>query len=225
MSDEFELVVQLRTDKGKGASRRLRRTEDLIPAIMYGAGKDPELLSIPHKDLHKALENEAFFSHIVTINTGESKAKAIIKDLQRHPAKDRIMHVDFYRVSMDQKITVEVPIHFINEEDCVGVKLGDGAISHLLSVLEINCLPNDLPEFIEVDVAELNVGDSIYLSQIALPEGAEILALAQEGHDNAVVSVHMARVQEEVEEAAPEAAAAEGETPAAETPEEGDGQD
>ena len=123
MSD-FELNAELRSDMGKGASRRLRRNADMVPAILYGAGRDPQPLSIAHKDLYKALENEAFFSHIITIKADGKKQEAILKDLQRHPAKDRIMHADFLRIQMDQEITVEVPLHFMNEDSCVGVKQG-----------------------------------------------------------------------------------------------------
>ena len=118
MSD-FELNAELRSDMGKGASRRLRRNADMVPAILYGAGRDPQPLSIAHKDLYKALENEAFFSHIITIKADGKKQEAILKDLQRHPAKDRIMHADFLRIQMDQEITVEVPLHFMNEDSCV----------------------------------------------------------------------------------------------------------
>jgi len=209
MSDEFEITAQVRTDAGKGASRRLRRDADLVPAIMYGAGKDPVRLSIPHKDLYKAVQNEAFFSHIITINTDGGKDKAIIKALQRHPAKDRILHADFFRVSMDQKINVEVPLHFLNEDVCVGVKLGGGSIAHLLNSVEISCLPNDLPEFIEVDLANLEVGTTLHYSDLTLPHGAEIHALALgPEHDNAVVTVNAPRggeggVEETDGEAAP----------------------
>ncbi|HCC43945.1 MAG TPA: 50S ribosomal protein L25, partial [Gammaproteobacteria bacterium] len=128
-----------------GASRRLRRKSDYVPAILYGAGKDPQALSIAHKDLYKACESEAFYSQIITINSGNSSEDAILKDLQRHPAKDRIMHADFLRIRMDQEITVEVPLHFINEENCVGVRQGGGNISHNMTSLEITCLPGDLP--------------------------------------------------------------------------------
>ena len=194
MASEFELDVELRTDKGKGASRRLRRNADLVPAILYGAGKEPQPLSIPHKDLHKALENEAFYSHIITIKADGKAQEAILKDLQRHPAKDRIMHADFMRVQMDQAITVEVPLHFVNEESCVGVKQEGGTVFHNMSLLEISCLPGDLPEYIEVDVAELHAGESVHMSQVSLPSGLTIPSLALgEDHDQVVVSVHTPR--------------------------------
>ena len=142
---------------GKGASRRLRLKGDLVPAIIYGGGEAPESISIPHKDLMKATENDAFFSHILTINVGSSKATAIIKDLQRHPAKPRIMHADFQRIVQDQAINVDVPLRFVNEESCVGVKTGGGLISHNMTQIRVSCLPSDLPEYIEVDVVNVNV--------------------------------------------------------------------
>lgn len=205
---DFELNAEVREDKGKGASRRLRRQADMIPAIIYGAGKDPISLSIAHKDIHKACENEAFFSHILTINTGGSAEQAILKDLQRHPAKDRIMHADFMRVQMDQEITVEVPLHFINEDRCVGVKQGGGQISHNMTSVEITCLPGDLPEYIEVDVESVEVGSSIHMSEISLPEGVSIPSLQHgEDHDHVVVSVHEPKRAAEVDEVeVPEAA-------------------
>jgi len=200
MAAEFELNAELRTDKGKGASRRLRRNADLVPAILYGAGKDPLSLSIAHKDLHKACNNEAFFSHIITIKADGKSQEAILKDLQRHPAKDRIMHADFFRVRMDQAITVVVPLHFINEEECVGVKTEGGVVSHNMTSLEISCLPGDLPEYIEVDVLALGLGDSIHMSGIIIPDTLSIPELAHgEDHDQVVVAVHAPRRVEEVE--------------------------
>ena len=198
---DFELNAELRSDKGKGASRRLRRNLDLVPAILYGAGKDPQPLSITHKDLHRACENEAFFSHILTIKADGQSQEAILKDLQRHPAKDRIMHADFLRVSMDQAITVEVPLHFINEEACIGVRTEGGNISHNMTSIEITCLPGDLPEYIEVDIADLALGSAIHMSELVLADTLTILSL-QQGADNdhQVVSVNAPKRVEEEEE-------------------------
>ena len=211
---DFVLNAELRSDKGKGASRRLRRQADQVPAILYGAGREPQPLSIRHQDLHKACESEAFYSNIITINVDGNAEDAILKDLQRHPARDRIMHADFLRILMDQEITVEVPLHFINEETCVGVRLGGGNISHNMTSVEITCLPGDLPEFIEVDVEDVDVGSSIHMSELVLPQGLVIPSL-QLGpdHDHVVVSVNAPKRTEEVDEvdAAP---AAEDDAPA-----------
>lgn len=207
MASDFELNAQLRTDLGKGASRRLRRQADLVPAVLYGANQEPKSLSIAHKDLHKACENEAFFAHIISLDVDGSKENAILKALQRHPAKDRIMHADFQRVLMDVAISVDVPVHFINEENCVGVKIGGGAVSHVMSTVSISCLPGNLPEYLEVDVAELELGSSIHLSEMTLPEGVTIpeLELGAD-HDQVVVSVIATRATKE-EDDEPEAAA------------------
>lgn len=190
MSNAFELNATARTDLGKGASRRLRRLADMVPAIIYGEGKAPANISIAHKDIQKALSNEAFFSHIITLSVDGKSEQVVIKALQRHPAKPRIMHADFQRVSADHAIVVAVPLHFINEEKCKGVKLGGGSIIKNLNELQISCLPKDLPEFIEVDMTDLGVGESLHISQIVLPAGVTSVDLAH-GHDadNAVVTV------------------------------------
>lgn len=200
---DFELNAEVRTDKGKGASRRLRRNADMIPAILYGAGEEPLSLTLAHKDIHKACENEAFFSHIITINSDGISQQAIVKDLQRHPAKDRIMHADFLRIRMDQAITVEVPLHFLNEESCVGVRQGGGNVSHNMTSIEISCLPGDLPEYIEVDINELDLGDSIHMSDLKLADALSIPSLQQGAdHDHVVVSVNAPKRAEEVDEEA-----------------------
>jgi len=204
---DFELNAELRTDKGKGASRRLRRNADMIPAILYGAGKDPQSLTLAHKDIHKACENEAFFSHIITINADGDSQQAIVKDLQRHPAKDRIMHADFLRIQMDQAITVEVPLHFLNEDSCLGVRQGGGNVSHNMTSIEISCLPGDLPEYIEVYIEDLDLGDAIHMSGLKLAEELSIPSLQQgPDHDHVVVSVNAPKRAEELDD---EAASAE----------------
>jgi large subunit ribosomal protein L25 len=198
---DFELNAELRTDKGKGASRRLRRNADMIPAILYGAGKDPLPLTLAHKDIHKACQNEAFFSRIITIIADGNSQQAIVKDLQRHPAKDRIMHADFLRIQMDQAITVEVPLHFLNEDSCLGVRQGGGNVSHNMTSIEISCLPGDLPEYIEVDIEELDLGDAIHISGLKLAEGLSIPSLQQGAdHDHVVVSVNAPKRAEELDE-------------------------
>ncbi|MCR9186326.1 MAG: 50S ribosomal protein L25/general stress protein Ctc [Halieaceae bacterium] len=190
MSDQFELYAEVREDMGKGASRRLRRLADQVPAIIYGGDKDPQPLSIIRKDLEKSLENEAFFSHVLVININGKKEKAILKDLQRHPARNSVTHADFMRVNEKVAIKVHVPIHFLNEKTCHGVKVQGGMIQHQATDIEVLCLPSDIPEFIEVDMAEVKTGDIIHLSDIALPAGVTSVALSLgEDHDLAIASV------------------------------------
>ncbi len=190
MSDQFELNAEVRDDMGKGASRRLRRLADKVPAIIYGGQKDPQPLTLIRKDLEKALENEAFYSHVLTVNVGKEKEKAILKDLQRHPAKNNVMHADFLRVDDNVALKVHVPIHFLNEESCHGVKMQGGMIQHQMTDVEVQCLPGDIPEFLEVDMLAVETGQIVHLSDISLPEGVTSVALALgEDHDLAVASV------------------------------------
>ena len=217
-NEEFELNCTVRTDLGKGASRRLRRLNNNIPAVLYGAKKDPVSLTIAHKDIAKATENEAFFSHIITLKIGSKKEKAVIKALQRHPAKALILHADFLRVSDKQAIQVKVPLHFLNEEKCVGVKLGGGSILKTLNEIDVSCLPKDLPEFIEVDMLEIDIGDAIHLSDITLPEGVISVALSH-GEDNDLSVATVAAPKAIEEEEAPEEEAVPGEEGADESAE------
>jgi large subunit ribosomal protein L25 len=194
MTTNFTMAAKARTDAGKGASRRLRRLAGELPGIIYGGTKAPQSISLSHKDLAKALEDEAFYSHIITLTVDNVAEKVVLKDLQRHPSKSTILHADFQRVDETHTITMRVPLHFINQEKCVGVRLEGGAVSHSLSEIEVRCLPQNLPEFIEVDVADLHVGDLIHISQLSLPAGVESVELSHgEGHDHAVVSVHLPR--------------------------------
>ena len=206
-AEEFELNCTVRTDLGKGASRRLRRLNDDIPAVLYGGGEDPVSLTIAHKDIAKATENEAFFSHIITLNVGKKKQKAVIKALQRHPAKAILMHADFQRVSDKVQITVNVPIHFLNEDKCAGVKTGGGSIIKTLNEIEINCFPKDLPEFIEVDMILLEIGEAVHLADITLPAGVASVALAA-NNNLTVATVQAPRAEVEEAAAAPDAPAA-----------------
>ena len=206
-AEEFELNCTVRTDLGKGASRRLRRLNDNIPAVLYGGGEDPVSLTIVHKDIAKATENEAFFSHIITLNVGKKKQKAVIKALQRHPAKAILMHADFQRVSDKVQITVNVPIHFLNEDKCAGVKTGGGSIIKTLNEIEIHCFPKDLPEFIEVDMLLLEIGEAVHLADITLPTGVASVALAS-GNDLSVATVQAPRAEVEEAATAPAAPAA-----------------
>ena len=225
MSDQFEIQAEAREDMGKGASRRLRRLADLVPAIIYGGDKDPQPLTLIRKDLEKALENEAFYSHVLKINVAGDVQKAILKDLQRHPAKNSVMHADFMRVSDKVAIKVHVPIHFLNEEDCVGVKMEGGLIQHQATDVEVQCLPGDIPEYLEIDMAEVIIGQIVHLSEISLPEGVTSVALALgEDHDLAIASVIAPKgSSDEEEEAAAEDAEAEGDGD--EAAEEGDGEE
>ena len=223
MSDQFELQAEARQDMGKGASRRLRRLADLVPAIIYGGDKDPQPLSLIRKDLEKALENEAFYSHVLSINIGKTKEKAILKDLQRHPARDSVMHADFMRVDDKVAIKVHVPIHFLNEESSIGVKTEGGIVQHQTTDIEILCLPGDIPEYIEVDMAEITTGQIVHLSDVLLPEKVTSVALALgEDHDLAIASIIAPRGASEDEE---DAAALTGEEGAEEGSEEGDSEE
>lgn len=199
MSATFTLTGELRTDTGKGASRRLRHS-NRVPAIIYGTDKEPTMLTFHHNALVHACADEAFFSHILTINWDGNTEKVIIKDMQRHPAKLQIMHVDFQRIDESHALHVNVPLHFINEEISEGVKAG-GIASHLMTELEISCLPADLPEYIEVDMAGLDIGDSVHLTDIVLPEGVSSVILMQNAdheHDQPIASIHIPRGEKEV---------------------------
>jgi large subunit ribosomal protein L25 len=187
----FTLQAQARADKGKGASRRLRRLENLVPAVLYGDDKPAAMLSVPHKDLLKCLESEAFYSSIINLIVDGQEQKVLLRDVQRHPAQPRVLHVDFQRVSGSKKIHMRVPLHFINEESCIGVKQSGGAISHSLSQLDITCLAADLPEYIEVDLANVDVGQIIHISDLKLPKGVESVDLHKGAdHDLPVVAVN-----------------------------------
>ncbi len=189
MSDAFELEATSRADVGKGASRRLRRLEGKIPAIVYGGKEAPVNITLDHDDLWHHLENEAFFSHIINLKIDGSGQDVLLKDLQRHPAKNQVMHADFLRVDKNQAITVNVPLHFVNEDSCPGVKLQGGRISHSITELEIRCLPKDLPEYIEVDMGAVETGQVVHISDIKLPEGVESVALSHGAeHDLSVAN-------------------------------------
>jgi large subunit ribosomal protein L25 len=187
MSD-FVVVANTRVDMGKGASRRLRHA-GLVPGIVYG-GKDPVAISLVHKDLLKLMENEAFFASVLALEIDGKSQDVIIKDVQRHPAKNSVVHADFQRVSKNTQIHVNVPIHFLNEEKCHGVKMQGGRIAHNMTEVEIICLPKDLPEFVTIDLATLEAGNSLHISNIVLPKGVESVALSHgPEHDLPVATV------------------------------------
>ncbi|MBK5941268.1 50S ribosomal protein L25/general stress protein Ctc [Halochromatium roseum] len=172
MSDLLEVVAQPRSDTGKGASRRLRRT-GLVPGIVYGANAEPMMISVRHNELERQLDHEVFYSSLLDLKLGDQTTKVVLKDLQRHPAKPFLLHVDFLRVSSDEKLRLTIPIHFLNEQSCPGVKLG-GKVSHSVTEIEVSCLPADLPEYLAVDMAEMNQGDIIHVSELKLPPKVEL---------------------------------------------------
>ena len=188
MSDAiYTLDAEVRTDLGKGASRRLRH-EDKVPAIIYGGHKDALSITLEHSKLLKAQSFESFYSHILTLNVGKEKIQAIVKDMQRHPFKPKILHVDFQRVEAGHELHTTVPLHFLNED--VAIKKG-GVVVHGANEVEINVLPKDLPEFIEVDLSNVEIGQTIHLSDLVAPKGVTFTQLTKgEGHDLAVVSVN-----------------------------------
>jgi len=190
MSD-FILNAELRDDQGKGASRRLRRA-GRIPAILYGGNQESRSITLDHQVLLHQMENEAFFSSILTVKVGDETQDAILKDIQRHPAKRQVLHLDLQRVLADQEIRVTIPLHFVNEDICVGVKSGGGVVAHIISDVEITCLPGNLPEYIDVDVASLELDQVINLSAVEIPEGVSLAANLEE-YDQPVASCHIAK--------------------------------
>jgi large subunit ribosomal protein L25 len=198
MVGSFEFEAELRTTTGKGHARRTRRLGK-IPAIVYGGGSDPVQLNLSHHRMVKALENEAVYSHILTLKYDGKEEKAILKAIERHPSRPIIMHMDFQRVSESAKLHVHVPLHFVNQETSVGVKKG-GVVNHALVEVEVVCLPKDLPEFIEVDLTLLDVGGSVHLSDLKMPLGVEIVQLSHGAeHDLPVAAIHAARSGEATE--------------------------
>ena len=182
-NEDFVLHAESRELTGKGASRRLRRESSKVPGIIYGGSKKPQMISLLQKDLIKHLENEAFYSHIISVEVDGAAQDVILKDLQRHPAKPVIYHLDLLRVSKTKKFTTRVPLHFINEDTSTGVKVQGGMVSHSISELEISCLPADLPEYIEVDLADVEIGQTVHISDLQLPKGVESVQLSH-GHDH-----------------------------------------
>lgn len=217
MAETIEFNGELREQVGKAAARRFRRL-DKVPATVYGAGKEPKAITLPQKDVLKALNHEATFSHILTLKIGEKKEKVILKALQRHATKPLIIHMDFQRIKASEKIHMTIPIHFLGEEECPGTK-DEGILSRLMTEVDIRCLPANLPEYIEVDVSKLELDESLHLSDLKLPQGVEldILELNDET-DLPIVSVHLPKVsKEDLEAEAAEAAlAAEASAEAAE---------
>ncbi|MFA5940029.1 MAG: 50S ribosomal protein L25/general stress protein Ctc [Sinimarinibacterium sp.] len=206
MKQNFVVAAETRADQGKGASRRLRRVGK-IPAIVYGGTEAPVSLTISANEIGKQLKVEAFYSHLLTLNLNGTNQQVVLKDLHRHPVTGLAMHADFQRVLADKALRMHVPLHFKGAEIAPGVKTGGGIVEHLLNQVEVECLPKDLPEFIEVDLSGMNVNDSVHLSQLTLPAGVALMQL-KHGNDQSVVSIHLPRAA--VEEETPVATPAEG---------------
>lgn len=209
MSTDFVINAKIREGQGKGASRRLRR-EGFVPGILYGGRGEPVRFAVSANELNSSLEHEAFYSHILTLELDGREEQVILKDLQRHPAKPSIWHLDLQRVVASEKIHVNVPLHYLGAELSPGVKEHDGVIDHHRNEVEIVCLPRDLPEYIEVDISAMDLNDALRLSDLKLPAGVESVDLMHE-HDYALVSVHVPRVATEAEAEEAEAAEQAGE--------------
>jgi len=215
MAHQFSLAAEPRRDAGKGASRRLRR-EGRIPGIMYGGGQPAAGVSFDANALHRNMAEEAFLSSILNVTLDGQTLQAIVRDYQPHPAKRAILHLDLQRIVATEKLRMTVPLHFINEAMSPGVKLGGGSVSHLLTELEVSCLPKDLPEYIEIDVGKMELDDMLHLRDLKLPEGVEIPGFESEtDSDLPVVHVHVLRVVEEPEPEVAVAADAAAAAPAA----------
>ena len=196
MSNVFEFVAESRGRSGTTAARGVRR-EGKVPAVIYGGHADPKMLMLSHNEVVKHLEHEAVYSHVLDVTIDGKTEKAILKGVQRNPAKFQILHLDFQRVSMSEAIKVHVPLHFINEATSIGGKKG-GITAHAMVDVEVACLPSDLPEFLEIDLAKLDIGESLHLSDIVLPKGVEIVALHQgPEHDHPVVSMMSSKSSKE----------------------------
>ena len=229
--DTIHLNAALRSDSGKGASRRLRR-EGLVPAIVYGGERKPAMITIPHNEFIHELENEAIYTQVIELRVGDKKQDVILRDLQRHPYKNKLMHADFFRIDENKPINITVPVHVANAESCIGVKTDGGMMTQLVTEIEIIALPKDLPEYLEVDAENLHLGETLHLTDIVLPEGVQIVALTHledvediehDDHNVGVLSVVKTRAEEVIEVEAPEAPETEV-SEAAEAPEaEGEG--
>jgi large subunit ribosomal protein L25 len=193
MKTSFELVAEFRETQGKGASRRLRH-EGKVPALLYGGDAGARALTLSHQKLMIMLDNERFYSTILNLKVGDHSQAAILKDVQRHPYKNAVMHIDFQRVDENEKIRISIPLHFTGAAVSPGVKSQGGIVSHMRNEVEVSCLPKDLPEFIEVDISGLSLNESIHLSQLKIPAGVALIDLAKE--DAAVVAIHSPRAEE-----------------------------
>ena len=222
MPQQIEIHAELREDVGKGASRRLRRNSEKVPGIIYGGTDDAVPLTMSSNELAKAMRLESFYSQILNVVVDGNSQQAVVRDLQRHPATERVMHIDFLRIRADRAIQVSIPLHFIDEDKCLGVREGGGSIIHILTEVEVSCLPGDLPEYLEVFMAEVELNQSVHLSELVVPEGVSIVALMYGAErDPNVVTVQVPRGgaegEDELEAAAEEGEIAEGEEPEGES--------
>jgi len=233
MSDNISLNVEPRSDSGKGASRRLRN-QGLVPAILYGGKFDPVKISIAHNEFIHELEKETIYTQVVDLKMDGKVQEVILRDLQRHPYKNKILHADFFRIDKNTPIKVLVPVHVNNAEECVGVKMDGGMLTQLVTEIEIIALPKDLPEYLEIDALELHLGDILHLTDIQMPEGVEIVSLTH--HEEVediehsdlnvgVLSVVKTRAEEIIDDEAPEAPASEDDEAADGEAAEGDASD
>lgn len=195
MTNTFEFVATSCSTSGKSAARKIRR-EGGLPAIVYGDKSKPQVIILDHNKVSKQLEQEAVYSHILDLKINKKTHKVVLKAVQRHPVKAQILHLDFLRINEEQVLKAKIPLHFINENMCEGVKSG-GVVTHAMVDVEVSCLPANLPQYIEVDLAALDIGDAIHLSDLTLPKGVDIAALSQEGHDHTVAQAMKVKVQEE----------------------------
>ncbi|MDN3555542.1 50S ribosomal protein L25/general stress protein Ctc [Halomonas maura] len=215
MSD-FKLNASVRNDLGKGASRRLRRANEQVPAIIYGGEQAPQPIAVDKTSFYKAIEDEAFFSSVINLTVDGKAQQVVVRDLQRHPYKPLVSHADFMRVDATHELTLNVPLHVIGEDASKAIKDQDGELHVLTSEVEISCLPKDLPEYLEIDISNVELGTTLHLSDLTVPAGVTLVALTHgEDHDNAIVSVTKAKVRAEAEEEGEEAAGeeAKGEAP------------
>ena len=196
MSDEIILNADLRVRTGTNKTREIRREGSMVPAIIYGNEEETKNIKVKLNELTKASENELFYTQVLLIKTGDNEEKVVLKELQRDPAKGKFLHADFQRVSRKTKLKVIIPVNFINEEECVGIKIDGGVVAKAIREVEIMCLAGNIPESIDVDIENLNLGDSIRLTEISLPEGSEIPGLTEET-DQMVVSVNAPKAVEE----------------------------
>ncbi|TDP39048.1 LSU ribosomal protein L25P [Idiomarina aquatica] len=197
---DYTIKASVRADQGKGASRRLRRA-DKVPGIIYGGKGDPVAIEMDHNKVNNLADYEGFYSHILTLDIDGKKEQCILKDMQRHPYKPKLTHLDFQRVEKGHKLHTNIPLHFLNETTAKGVKEEGGVIVHHVNDVEVLVLPKDLPEYLEVDIADLSIGDTIHLTDLNLPNGVELVELTKgEDHDQAVVSITAPRVEKEVDE-------------------------